>query len=432
MSRILFLNGAFLPDNIGGVELHLYHLAQHLRRAGHEPLVVYREYEPEAEEYRLTEDTYEGLKVARLNHRFTEVQDLQAIVSVPAIDRKLGELLDRFRPDLVHVHHFTTFSTTLAREVKRRGIPLVVTLHDFWLGCPRGQRIRADLSPCPKIDLSRCDPCLRDLWPTFFEEPPTGLWARLTGVRYRDLQQYHATVKSSLGEADRLIVPSEFCGQIYRDYGLPGDRMKVVPYGLNGEALRGLKRTPSERFRFGYIGTVIPSKGVHILLDAFLRFPEGAAQLDIHGGIFQFHHDATYGERLHAAAGDRSDVTFHGRYTPEDLPEIFSNLDALIVPSIWYETYCMAMREGFLADVPVIASGHGALAEGVEDGETGLLFEAGNSAHLFLQMERLRSEPALRERLVRSPKEIWSLTQNAEAVTALYRELGFGEKAPSA
>ncbi len=425
MSRVLFLNGAFLPDNIGGVELHLYHLAQHLRAAGHEPFVVYREYLPDADEYRLTEDTYEGLRVARLNHRFTEVHDLNAIVSVPEIDRRLGELLDDFRPDLVHVHHFTTLSTTFVHEVRRRGIPLVITLHDFWLGCPRGQRIRDDLTPCPNIDLTRCDPCLRNLWPSFFEEPPTSLWAKLTGARTRDLRGYHRTVRGALNVADRLIVPSRFCRDLYRRYGVREDRVQVIPYGLDTARFESLVREPGERFRFGYIGTVIPSKGVHVLLDAFLRFPEGVAQLDIHGGIFQFHHDTTYGERLEAARGDRSDVTFHGTYTPDELAGHLARLDALIVPSIWYETYCMAMREGFLAKLPVIASSHGALAEGVEHEQTGLLFEPGNASDLFVQMERVRSEPDLRQRLVRSPKEVWTLEQNASTVTDLYRELGF-------
>jgi len=418
--RILYLNGGFLPGSIGGVELHLYHLARILGERGHRSLVVYRALDHEREEYALERDRYEGLDVARINHRFTQVRDLSGILQVEGVDRRMVELIDEFRPDLVHVHHFTTLSTGWLSELRRRGIPLVITLHDFWMGCPRGQRIREDLSVCPTIDVRRCDPCLRNLWPHFFGEPPAGFWARLTGARYRDLDAYHQRVRETLGAADRLIVPSRFSAEMYEEYGLPKERMEVIPYGL--ARLDDVARTPSVRFRIGYIGTVIPSKGAHVLLDAFLRFPEGAAELRIHGEVFPFHHDTTYGERLEAARGGREDVHFHGRYAPEELGGILADLDVLVVPSIWYETYCMALREGFLAGLPVVASNHGALAEAIEHDRTGLLFEPGNAADLFAQLKRLADDPALRERLAAAPKPVWTHEKNAGAVLEIYEK----------
>ena len=422
--RILYLNNGFLPGSIGGVELHLYQLARILGERGHQSLVVYRALDHARLEYELERDRFEALDVARINHRCTEVRDLDGILSVQGVDRRLIELIEEFRPDLVHVHHFTTLSTGWLEELRRRAIPLVITLHDFWMGCPRGQRIREDLSVCPTIDLRRCDPCLRHLWPHCFEEPPAGLWARITGARYRDLNAYHRQVRATLCSADRLIVPSRFAARLYQEYGLPVERLEVIPYGLATDHLTGLAREPEQRLRIGYIGTVIPSKGVHVLLDAFLCFPEGAARLSIHGEVFPFHHDTTYGERLEAARAGREDVRFHGRYAPEQLPEILAQLDVLVVPSIWYETYCMALREGFLAGLPVVASNHGALAEAIEPGVTGLLFEPGNAEDLFVQLERLLKEPALRQRLASAPKQVWNHEQNADAVWEVYQRVG--------
>ena len=85
------------------------------------------------------------------------------------------------------------------------------------------------------------------------------------------------------------------------------------------------------------------------------------------------------------------------------------------------------IREGFLAGVPVVASGHGAMAEAIEHGVNGLLFAPGDAADLATQLRRLLEEPGLRERLAAHPKQVSAVQENAARHLNLYRLL-LGER----
>jgi glycosyltransferase involved in cell wall biosynthesis len=176
--------------------------------------------------------------------------------------------------------------------------------------------------------------------------------------------------------------------------------------------------------RFGYIGSILPSKGVHILIEAFKLIGGSDQRLHIWGEVLPFHKDTNYGHRLAVLTkGWESSIQLHGRYENEDLPKILSNIDVLVAPSIWYEAFCLTVREGFLAGVPVIASNFGAMAEAIEDGETGLLFNVGDSVDLSRKMGRLMTDHALRRKLAESPKKVYTVEENVAGLKRVYREI---------
>ena len=125
-------------------------------------------------------------------------------------------------------------------------------------------------------------------------------------------------------------------------------------------------------------------------------------------------------------------VTFYGRYDNKNVACILSLIDVLVVPSIWHETFSIVIREGFLAGVPVIASNIGAMKESIEDGETGLLFEYGDPDDLFEKMKMLVKDEALRRRLSNCRDKVKEMTENANEIMQVYKELvevGFGRTA---
>src|SRR6185436_8857144 len=219
-----------------------------------------------------------------------------------------------------------------------------------------------------------------------------------------------------------------FARRVFAREGIDPARIEVIEYGMEVDAFR-VPRTKSERFRVGFLGTVLPSKGVHLLVDAFKRVGASDRSLDVHGPILPFHQDRTYGERLRqATAGWEDQITFHGAYHPRDAPRLLAGLDALVVPSIWYETYCMVIREGFLAGVPVVASNFGAMAEAIEDGRTGLLFGMGDSVDLAQKIDRLARDRDLCQRLAGSPKHVATVDENGAQHLALYERLLSGRR----
>ena len=416
--RILLVTGGFIPDGLGGVELFLARFCKWAQSQGHEVLVYRRFDRPDEADYVRHEEVVEGIPVVGINYRFRDAATFQHLIENPAQRKAFEEAFAGFKPDVVHVHHVTCLTTEVVDVSQEGGVPVVFSLHDYWMGCPRGQRIRADLAYCPKIEADRCTACYRETWPHLFPPAPDPTFDQ------RVFGDYQARIRETLERADALVTPSPFTRRIYAREGLDPARIEVIEYGMEVDAYRGVPRPPSERFRVGFLGSVLPSKGVHILLEAFKRVGASDHGLDIHGPILPFHQDRTYGERLaQAARGWEEQVRFHGAYHPRDTPRILARLDALVVPSIWYETYCMVIREGFLAGVPVIASNFGAMAEAIEDGRTGLLFGMGDSVDLAEKIDRLARDRGLRERLVTSEKRVATDAENGARHLALYERL---------
>ncbi len=293
--KILFVTSGYLPSSIGGVELHVHGLAKEFKRQGHEVLVFAREYAPAKEEFDLERSQIDGVPVARMNYKFSDCDSFEKIYSNPSITRVFRGAFDEFKPDIVHVHHLSCLGTDIVRLVKEAGVPVALTLHDFWLGCPRGQRITAALTPCPEIRLSRCLPCIRELWPSFFKGGREG--ADRAASEAHDLallENYHAHIHGILDTADRLITPSRFIKDLYVRYGIPQSGITVVENGLDHEMFKEVSHVRSSILRFGYLGSILPSKGIHIMIEAFKLSAGSDCSLDIWGEVLPFHKDTNY------------------------------------------------------------------------------------------------------------------------------------------
>ena len=427
--RILFVTHAFVPEGVGGVELHCHHLASSLA-AKHAVAVLTRQGDPAKPDYALEESRQGPLTVWRLNHCFRDVGAFADTYRNERIDDAFDGLVERWRPDLVHVHHLIGLSTGILERTKRRGLPLVLGLHDYWFGCPRGQRIRDGLKVCHEIDRNLCVPCLK---PQNYElrapRTPLGRWLRRVRppTRHRGLRllkQYDVDMRRVLALPDAIVTPSAFHREMYRNYGAEPERVHVVPYGI--PAIKGTRRAADRaaRFHVGFLGTVIPSKGPHVLLEAYRLLGRPDVALDIHGNWVPYHGDTGYLTRMQAAAETiPGTVCFHGRYEPADVPRILSSLDAVVVPSLWYESYSIVIREAFLAGVTVVASGHGAMAEAIEHGVNGLLFRPGDAADLAEQLRRLIEDPELGRKLTAHPQQVASIEENAQRHLEIYRSL---------
>lgn len=418
--RILQIAPRYPPDHVGGVELQVEALSRELVRRDHEVGVLLRTADWSLPEFGIQKSRRDGVTLFRLCHRFGRTHTFADLVHNPSVDHAASRVLETFQPDIVHAHHFTTLSATILDEVARQGLRSVVSLHDYWLGCPRGQMLRQDGTLCRAFVPSRCHPCLAAMWPAWFPE----------GTGEGDVRAYQDRLRGLLAAADAILTPSRFHRDRYVEQGwIDAARAAVIPYGIaRGEPPRrhagphGAAREGP--FRFGFLGTILPSKGVHVLLEAFRRFgPGDDVALEIHGSAPAYHQDDTYGDRCRALAAGDPRVSFGGRFGPSDTAPILGRLDALVVPSLWEESYCIVAREGFRAGIPVILGDFGAAREEFGDGRGALLVRRGDPEDLYVAMRRLREEPALRDRLVRDPKRLLSPEENADAHEQHYREL---------
>ncbi|RIL07886.1 MAG: hypothetical protein DCC71_01405 [Proteobacteria bacterium] len=156
--RILQIVHDFLPRHVAGVEVYTDHVARALAR-DHDVALLYTECLPEEPNYSLRRGRHEGVATYEIanNHLYA---DFEERYRNPAVEALVREVLDEFRPDVVHVQHLIHLSLGVLDELDRRGIPSVMTLHEHWFTCANGgQRFHRDLGRCDVLDARRCAAC---------------------------------------------------------------------------------------------------------------------------------------------------------------------------------------------------------------------------------------------------------------------------------
>ncbi|MFO0985210.1 MAG: glycosyltransferase [Planctomycetota bacterium] len=189
---------------------------------------------------------------------------------------------------------------------------------------------------------------------------------------------------------------------------------------MDPERLRGLRaRRAGEPLTLGYLGSIAQHKGLHVLIDAFTRVL-GPLRLRIHGREEDYP-DYARDRRYQASRDPR--ISFHGAFKTDELGQVLSDIDVLVVPSLWFENTPFVMLEAIAAQKPVIASNLGGLSELCAGGRGGATFPAGDAAALAAIIARLLQSPGELEQWRAGLPEVKTLARNYGELRALYEEL---------
>lgn len=315
------------------------------------------------------------------------------------IDRCFKGLLSRIQPDIIHIGHLNHLSTSILEVAKGMDIPLVFTLHDYWLMCPRGQFIQRNSDvPWALCDGQEDAKCATQCFKGFFsggledEQKDHAFWTEWVGDRMDHIQKMVRLV-------DCFIAPSQYLLKRYQD-AFPGEQSKLfyMDYGFDQKRLSGRKREKEKPFSFGYIGTHIPAKGIQDLIQAFSRI-----QLECVLRIWGRPREDTDALKrivslLPQSTQDR--IEWRSEYRNQDIvQDVFNHVDAIVVPSIWVENSPLVIHEALQVRVPVITADIGGMSEYVHHEDNGLLFKHRDIGSLAQQMERLASNPELAKQL---------------------------------
>lgn len=453
--KILFIVHGFPPDALGGTEIYTHDLAHAFVRRGAEVTILCREADPARPEYAVRREEREGLIVWRINNTFRDVRAYQDVYRNAAIRDLAAALVDEIRPDIVHLQHITCLSTDLLIEFGRRGLPVFFTLNDYWLLCQRGQLLDLDGERCPgpTHGCSRCADAAAGAPPSVHRAAaiwrrierflpsapaaPLGRFARRCAEAWsdgetasREMARRNEHIRAMAAHVTFFLTPSQTLHDRFLDFGIPAEKLRRIEQGIAQERLLQVagerRRAEGEPLRVGFLGSLIVSKAPHVLLEAFAGLPEGAATLEIYGAIAPYHGDDSYRARLESLlegdAARRRGIRFHGPVPHAEVPRALASIDVMVLPSIWLENAPFSIREAFTAGVPVAASRLGGMAEMVEDGVTGLLFEPGDAQDLCRVLRRLVDEPELLPRLRAALPRQRTLDEVAEELDGLYRD----------
>jgi len=328
----------------------------------------------------------------------------------PRFERDFAKLLAESRAELVHVHHLAGLCATLPRVARRRGIPVVYQLQDWWTPCARANLLDAAGALCSGPALGKCARCL-----PLTRRPGAALWNRLLyGWRGRLLRE-------ALGRADARVAGSRAIVDSFRTLGwlAEGDAVRVLPYGIEAPAARRDAGPASLPLRFGFVGAWMPHKGLDIAVEAFAGVDPSRARLAVWGADSGA---PDFAAALRARAGAAVDL--HGPFADADADRVFAGFDVLVVPSRGLESFGIAAREAMARGVPVLASDRGALPEMFPPGGAcGAIFDPERPEQLRSWIDRLIDDPRQVDAWRRNLPAVTLMDEHAEAIEEVYADL---------
>lgn len=401
--KIMQVIHRYPPYYRAGSETYTWLLSRELARQGHQVIVFTRVENPFRATYETNTAIEDGVQVITVNRPVAE-HSLTAKYLDPEIEQIFKKELLEFDPDIVHIGHLSHLSTNIVKIAREYRYPVIFTLHDYWLMCLRGQLITRSLEPCEGPSVKGCMDCF-------------SLYFRDHDLGHSIIRDYLAHMSEIRDLVDHYIAPSRFLMDMFVKNGLPREKITYIDYGFDFSMFERFQRKPSSKIRFGFTGRIIPTKGVHLLLEAFRRLEESDVELHIYGTI-----DESAKYLLYEHEGDGR-VFFHGEYDYADLPTILASIDVLVVPSIWYENSPLVIHEAFLAGIPVITSNVGGMAELVTNGVNGLLFERGNAEDLTNQMRKLVQDRDLLKQLTPNKNGVMEISDHVRAIVNVYQNI---------
>jgi len=441
--KILQVSHGLPPKESAGVELYTFYLSEALAKLNHQVHVFCREEDPEKEELSLSEEEMDGFRVTRVVNNLTRITDDREYYDNHLFDTTFLRVLEKEKPDLVHFQHIIALSAHLLGVAKKQGIPVVMTLHDFFLLCHRAHLLKRDdcVCPGPRYGLE-CVSCLdyiyiykpQDVRTKFFLRVkdllpfPVMKWTKrffippqYLGERGYEVFHRYRFIYEAFKSPDLLLTPSHFVkNQFLKYYPIIRSKLRVLPLGIFPVSERREAKKTDEKIRFCYFGNILRLKGLHILIDAFKALPEGKATLTIYGSRNPW--TEAYDDQLRRQASGFP-VDFRGSFRREELTEALSDQDVIVLPSICPESFSFVIREANSLRLPVIASRIGAIPEAIDPGVNGFLFEPGSVKGLRDCMLRFIEEPGLIQQMASKMPKVKTMAEHATELVEVYREL---------
>jgi len=398
--KILVVIHGFPPSYSAGSEVYTYNKCVELSK-NHE-VIVFTRIEDEFEKpYKIFESVENNIKIIRVNK-----PDRDYTFRSKYLDFKIAEIfketIKNVKPDVVHINHLSHLTVLIVDIIKEFEIPIVFTLHDYWMICIRGQLIKDDFTLCTGPSLEKCVECNKK----YFDDETQAI---------HEIQRWLKTISKINNKVDLFIAPSRFLQNIYIKNGISKDKIVFMEYGFDKKLFKDFKKFTSNKLRFGFLGRIIPVKGISLLIEAFNNIDHSKAELNIYGskpGSIQY-----LMKRCKNSA-----INFKSSYSNEQISQVLSNIDVLIVPSLWYENSPLVIHEAFLAKIPIIASNLGGMAELVNDRQNGFLFEPGNVNDLKDKINLFVENPQL-IRNFSQYTEVRSIEEDVSEIEKIYFRL---------
>lgn len=353
----------------GGAERYYFNLSDLLEKKGHQ--VVH--FSTQSEKNIASEFNPYFVNSMDISHPHFGISGLRKafkIIYSFESKRKLEALVKKTRPDVAHVHNiYHHLSPSILPVLKKYHIPVVMSLHDYKLISPNYQFL------CNEKVCEHHGSYYREMAHRSIKNSYTASALCVLEAALHDAWGiYENTV-------DLFLAPSEFLKNKFVEYGFREDRIKVLPYTLDLNEYNGQYPVSGKEKYILFFGRLSKEKGVRVLIDA-MKIVKNGVKLKIvgEGPLLE-------SLRLKIKKEKISNVEFLGFQTGDELKRIIAGSAAVVVPSIWYENSPLVIYEAMALGKVIIGSRIGGIPELVDEGKTGLLFDAGDYRELATKID---------------------------------------------
>lgn len=391
-TRVLLVNVYFPPQAVGGATRVVADNLRDLQKLSRDSLEieVFTAMEGALQAYRTGTSLWHDTPV----HSVTTPDD-------PDIDRRIRDdkmmaafaaCLDRFQPDVIHFHCLQRLTASICEVPLRRGIPYVITAHDgCWIS---DQQFLVDESGALSL---------------YDYRNPLQEAAKHGAERLARMQLFRQVID---GAAEFLTVSAPFAA-LHEHTGLR--RPRVIENGLAPIAFLPRNPSPSGRVRLAHIGGMGLHKGYPLVQAALI---DGQFE---HLELLVIDHAMLPGQETTTTWG-RTPVTFRGKTAQSRIAELYRDVDVLLAPSVWPESFGLVAREALQAGCWVVASDRGAIGTDVTPG-CGFVVSADRFEHLRDTLRQIDENPARYLGPLEEAPQLRRSEDQARALAALYLAL---------
>ncbi|MGQ2997374.1 glycosyltransferase [Variovorax sp.] len=352
--KVLAVNVLFAPVSFGGATVVAEQLCRRLQADGCDVTVFTAILGSELEPYSVMRYEVDGLPVIAVQ----VADDTQRALDYddPQVGEIFARLLKSLRPDVVHFHSVQRLGATMAHACVEAGVPYAITLHDAWWLCERQFMVQDNGVYCNQkaIDLRACSKCVPDSGFTFKRRFFLG---------------------DVLDRASLLLAPSEFQRELYVANGVAPQQIAVNRNGVPLPARPRPARRPGSPLRMAYLGGRAVHKGYFWLQQVLEGMRAGGYELVI----------TDIALRTGAASVAATEWRVSGQvrvvapFEQAEMDAFYDDIDVLLVPSLWKESFGLVVREALARGIWVIATAAGGVVEDIVDGVNGRVIEIGDT-----------------------------------------------------
>lgn len=407
--KVLLANKFFFRN--GGSEAVMFQEREFLQQQGVEVIdFSMRDSRNLPSEY--ADDFVDNQSYAGPGGAAAQIRSALKLIHSPEAVQKIGRLIDRTKPDLLHCHNiYHQLTPSIIGAAKRRGVRVVLTLHDYKPACPVYTRLRGG---------QVCSECLDNQFSNVIKHRCADGSLGKSAILFAEA--WVQRLMRNYEKVDRFIAPSEFLRRSVTQGRLPGEKVEVIYNGIDCDAVSA---SPEDQGYALYLGRLSPEKGAETLLAAHAPIADQVPLWVAGTGPLE--------ETLRARFPR---ARFLGHLSGDELKTAIRQAAIVVVPSEWYENCPMSVLEAMAFGKPIVASDIGGIPELVVHGETGLLFPAGDRNSLQDCLSSLMADPERRQQLGAAARkrveERFSLEQHNNALMRLYQDLVRRNPAPSA